>query len=91
MLPYVYRITEYDPAGRDEHGCDTGVQEAVSHRGPVEAAYLQAVAAFAEDTRVHQLTIREPLVPTSVHFGLEPTVEGHGQRPRRPRPAAPAL
>ncbi|ONM47891.1 MULTISPECIES: S1 RNA-binding domain-containing protein [Nocardia] len=78
MLPYVYRVTKYDPADRDEHGGYTGTEESVSDHGPVEAAYLQAVAAFAEDTGVHQLTIREPHLAGLVHFGLEPAVEGHG-------------
>ncbi|WP_342214870.1 S1 RNA-binding domain-containing protein [Nocardia abscessus] len=78
MLPYVYRVTKYDPADRDEHGGYTGTEESVSDHGPVEAAYLQAVAAFAEDTGVHQLTIREPQITGLVHFGLEPAVEGHG-------------
>ncbi|MEV5840259.1 S1 RNA-binding domain-containing protein [Nocardia sp. NPDC052112] len=78
MLPYTYQITKYDPADRDEHGTYTGAEESVSDHGPVEAAYLQAVAAFAEDTGVHQLTIREPQITGFVHFGLEPAVEGHG-------------
>ncbi len=78
MLPYTYRVTKYDPADRDEHGSYTGAEESVSDHGPVEAAYLQAVAAFAEDTGVHQLTIREPHIAGHVHFGLEPPIEGHG-------------
>ncbi|NKY85239.1 S1 RNA-binding domain-containing protein [Nocardia veterana] len=78
MLPYTYQVTKYDPVDRDEHGTYTGAEESVSDHGPVEAAYLQAVAAFAEDTGVHQLTIREPQITGHVHFGLEPPVEGHG-------------
>ncbi|MFE9921336.1 S1 RNA-binding domain-containing protein [Streptomyces sp. NPDC005774] len=79
MLPYVYRITKYDPADRDERGTYTGTENSVSDHGPVEAAYLEAVAAFAEDTGVQHLHIREPAVaPGFVHFGLEPTVDGHG-------------
>lgn len=78
MLPYVYRVTKYDPADRDEHGGYTGTEESVSDHGPVEAAYLQAVAAFVEDTGVHRLTIREPQITGLVHFGLEPAVESHG-------------
>lgn len=78
MLAYTYRVTKYDPADRDEHGCYVGDEETDSDHGPVEAAYLQAVAAFAEDTGVDQLTIREPLLPGFAHFGLEPFVEGHG-------------
>ncbi|MFD8785394.1 RNA-binding protein [Kitasatospora sp. NPDC059599] len=79
MLPYVYRVTKYDPADRDERGVYTGAEESVSDHGPVEAAYLAAVAAFAEDSGVRQLSIREPQVATGfVHFGLEPPVDGGG-------------
>ncbi|MFD0568096.1 S1 RNA-binding domain-containing protein [Kitasatospora gansuensis] len=79
MLPYVYRITKYDPADRDERGYYTGVVEAVSDHGPVEAAYLEAVAAFAEDTGVRHLAVREPQAALGfVHFGLEPALEGGG-------------
>lgn len=78
MLPYVYRITKYDPADRDEHGSYVGAAEAISDHGPVEDAYLQAVAAFVADAGIDQLAIREPQVPGFVHFGLEPAVSGHG-------------
>ncbi|KOG37197.1 S1 RNA-binding domain-containing protein [Streptomyces resistomycificus] len=78
MPPFVYRITKYDPADRDEHGSYLGAEDTVSDHGPVEAAYLQAVAAFAEDTGVDRLDIREPGVAGLAHFGLEPTVHGHG-------------
>lgn len=79
MLPYVYRITKYDPADRDEHGGYVGAEEAISDHGPVEEAYLQAVAAFAEDTGIDELAIREPQIsPGFVQFGLEPAVDGHG-------------
>ena len=47
MLPYAYEITKYDPAGRDGKGRYAGAQDRVSDHGPVEAAYLQAVADFA--------------------------------------------
>ncbi|MFI5752876.1 hypothetical protein ACIBBE_45255 [Streptomyces sp. NPDC051644] len=43
QLPYVYRVTKYDPADRDEHGYYTGSEETVSDHGEVEASYLQAV------------------------------------------------
>ncbi|WP_327710587.1 S1 RNA-binding domain-containing protein [Streptomyces sp. NBC_00464] len=78
MLPYVYRITKYDPADRDEHGSYIGATEAISDHGPVEDAYLQAVAAFAAGAGIDQLTIREPQAPGLFHFGLEPAVSGHG-------------
>ncbi|GAA2016483.1 hypothetical protein GCM10009839_10100 [Catenulispora yoronensis] len=79
MLPYSYRITKYDPADRNEHGHYIGDQEPVSDHGPIEAAYLQTVAAFAASTGVTSVAIREPgLVSSFVHFGLEPVAEGHG-------------
>ncbi|PYC72349.1 RNA-binding protein [Streptomyces tateyamensis] len=79
MLPYVYRITKYNPADRDERGYYMGAVEAVSDHGSVEAAYLEAVAAFAEDTGVRQLSVREPQAALGfVHFGLEPAVEDGG-------------
>ncbi|WP_328946850.1 S1 RNA-binding domain-containing protein [Streptomyces sp. NBC_00250] len=78
MPPFVYRITKYDPADRDEHGSYIGAEDSISDRGPVEAAYLQAIAAFAEDTGIDRLAVREPGISGFAHFGLEPTVEGHG-------------
>ncbi|WP_328674069.1 hypothetical protein [Streptomyces sp. NBC_00328] len=60
MLAYVYRVTKYDPADRDEHGHYTGLEGTGSDHGEVEAAYLQAVAAFATETGVDHLAIREP-------------------------------
>ncbi|WP_329405971.1 S1 RNA-binding domain-containing protein [Streptomyces sp. NBC_00704] len=78
MLPYVYQVTKYDPADRDHHGRYAGTEDTTSDHGPVEAAYLQAVAAFAEDSCVDQLAIREPELAGFVHFGLEPPVDGDG-------------
>ncbi|WEH12533.1 hypothetical protein [Streptomyces sp. VNUA24] len=79
MLPFVYRITKYDPADRDERGSYVGTVEAVSDHGPVESAYLQAVAACAEHVGIDRLAVREPqIAPTHVGFGAEPTVEGYG-------------
>ncbi|MFB7429066.1 RNA-binding protein [Streptomyces hydrogenans] len=75
---FVHRITKYDPADRDEHGTYQGAEEAVSDHGPVEAAYLEAISAFAEDTGIDRLEIREPSVTGHVHFGAQPAVEGHG-------------
>jgi small subunit ribosomal protein S1 len=77
-LPYVYRVTKYDPADRDECGRYVGSADAVSDHGLVEAAYLAAVAAFAADTGVTPLAIREPAVGGFVNFGLEPHIVGHG-------------
>ncbi|MFJ7206473.1 S1 RNA-binding domain-containing protein [Streptomyces sp. NPDC098789] len=78
MPSFVHRITKYDPADRDEDGSYIGAEEPVSDHGPVEAAYLRAVAAFAEDTGVDRLTVRGPGISGSVHFGPAPTVDGHG-------------
>lgn len=75
---FVHRITKYDPADRDEHGHYTGAEETVSDHGPVEAAYLAAIGAFAEASGIDRLEIREPEVTVFVHFGVEPPVGGHG-------------
>ncbi|MFD7734292.1 RNA-binding protein [Kitasatospora phosalacinea] len=60
MLPYAYRVTKYDPARRDECGRYTGTEDTDSDHGPIEAAYVAAVAAFAADSGVTELEIREP-------------------------------
>ncbi|WP_349307813.1 MULTISPECIES: S1 RNA-binding domain-containing protein [unclassified Streptomyces] len=78
VLPYVYQVTKYDPADRDQHGHYAGAEPATSDHGPVEAAYLQAIAAFAEETGVDQLAIREPQIGGFATFGLEPPVDGYG-------------
>ncbi|MEU1471711.1 RNA-binding protein [Streptomyces sp. NPDC005761] len=75
---FVYRLTKYDPADRDEFGRYTGAEVEVSDHGPVEAAYLTAIAAFAEESGLERLEIREPEVTGFVNFGLEPPIEGHG-------------
>lgn len=75
---FVYRITKYDPVDRDERGHYTGAEETVSDHGPVEAAYLAAVAAFAEASGVARLEIREPQGTGFVRFGAEPPQAGHG-------------
>ncbi|MFZ3472462.1 RNA-binding protein [Streptomyces sp. 4.24] len=81
FLPYAYRVTKYDPADRAPDGTYRGSEDTDSDHGPVEAAYLAAVAAFAEESGVEALTVREPRVPGgsgSAHFGREPAVEGYG-------------
>lgn len=77
-LPYVYEVTKYDPADRDEQGHYTGGEPSASDHGPVETAYLRAVAAFAEESGVDHLVIREPHISGPVHFGLEPVADDHG-------------
>lgn len=78
QLPYVYRVTTYDPADRDAYGRYQGTADTLSDHGEVEAAYLRSVAAFAEATGVGHLTVREPQLPSLAHFGLEPAVDGFG-------------
>ncbi|MFJ2398656.1 hypothetical protein ACIOTI_38790 [Streptomyces sp. NPDC087843] len=65
VLPYVNRVTKYDPADRDQRGSYTGTESAVSDQGPVEAAYLEAVIAFAEDAGVGWLAARAWPAPWS--------------------------
>lgn len=77
-LPHVFQITKYDPADRDEHGRYHGPEDVTSDHGVVEAAYLAAMAAFAEDTGVTRLAIRDPLLPGIVTFGVEAPIEGYG-------------
>ncbi|WP_427924557.1 RNA-binding protein [Streptomyces sp. cg40] len=78
QLPYVHRVTKYDPADRDEHGHYTGTEDTASDHGEVEAAYVQAVGAFAAEAGVDRLSVREPQVPSLAHFGVEPPLEGFG-------------
>ncbi|MFD5783003.1 S1 RNA-binding domain-containing protein [Streptomyces sp. NPDC126933] len=79
VLPYVYRVTKYAPADRDEHGHYTGPEDTVSDHGQVEGAYLQAIEAFASDTGIERLAVREPHLPVPcVSFGLESPMDGFG-------------
>lgn len=68
--PYVYRVTKYNPADRDEYGHYTGPEDTLSDHGPVEAAYLATIAAFAEDSGVKDLAIRAPEISGPIHFAL---------------------
>lgn len=78
MLPYVYRVTKFNPADRDQHGHYVGAESVTSDHGRVEAAYLEAIAAFAEETGVDQVAVREPEIGGFAHFGVEPPVDGYG-------------
>ncbi|TRO56284.1 RNA-binding protein [Streptomyces sp. IB201691-2A2] len=78
MLAYVYRVTKYDPADRDERGYYTGPEDTDSDHGEVEASYLQAVSAFAIRSGVDCLTIREPGVPSIACCGAESRWAGYG-------------
>ncbi|WP_116245807.1 S1 RNA-binding domain-containing protein [Nocardiopsis sp. FIRDI 009] len=61
MPLHVHRVTKYDPADRDADGRYVGLEDVDSDHGPVEAAYLDAIAAFARESGVDHLEIREPL------------------------------
>ncbi|MFB8243982.1 S1 RNA-binding domain-containing protein [Streptomyces sp. NPDC055952] len=78
MPPFVHQITKYDPAHRDECGHYIGAEDTASDHGPVEEAYLTAVAAFAQAAGIDELEIREPQIVAFAHFGLEPPVDGYG-------------
>ncbi|MCX4903442.1 RNA-binding protein [Streptomyces sp. NBC_00878] len=78
QLPYVYRVTKYDPVDRDERGHYTGTEDTVSDHGEVEAAYLRAVEAFAVEAGVDRLSVREPQVPSLAHFSVERPLDGLG-------------
>ncbi|MER6432077.1 S1 RNA-binding domain-containing protein [Streptomyces sp900105245] len=78
MPPFVYRITKYNPAHRDERGHYTGAEDTVSDHGPVEEAYLAAVTSFTEAAGVDHLEIREPQIVGFARFGLQPPVDGYG-------------
>ncbi|WP_441245419.1 RNA-binding protein [Kitasatospora sp. McL0602] len=70
-MEYVYRVTKYDPADRDERGCYVGAEDSESDCGPVEAAYLCAVEEFARASGVTRLAVREPHAPSPYHDGEE--------------------
>jgi hypothetical protein len=77
-LPYVYKVTKYDPTDWNEHGRYVGPEDEMSDHGPKEAAYLAAVVAFAEESGIAEISIREPEVTAFANFGLEVPIEGHG-------------
>jgi hypothetical protein len=76
-VPYVYKVTKYDPADWSK-GRYVGPEDEMSDHGPQEAAYLQAMLAFAEESGVAEVSVREPEVAGFVNFGLEVPVDGHG-------------
>ncbi|GGU93294.1 small subunit ribosomal protein S1 [Streptomyces cavourensis] len=77
---YVYRLSMYDPAHRDEHRSTTGPEGTVGDYGEVEAACLRAVEAFARESGIGQLAVREPEVSALARLGpgVEPPVDGFG-------------
>jgi small subunit ribosomal protein S1 len=77
LLPYTFRVSTFDPVDRDEHGAYIGVEDVRSDHARVEAAYLAAVAAFARDSGVDRLVVREPSILV-INFGVEPAIDGYG-------------
>ncbi|WP_431926418.1 hypothetical protein [Nonomuraea jabiensis] len=75
---HVHRVTKYNPADRNEAGHYVGHEDVDSDHGPVEAAYLASVAAFAEEAGITHLTIRDPGVTGFVSFGADSPIGGHG-------------
>lgn len=76
---HAYQLTKYDPADRDEDGRYVGPHDERSDRGPLEAAYLDVVSAFAAEVGISELDIREPQVASDlVNFGLDEPTQGHG-------------
>ncbi|MGW4206574.1 RNA-binding protein [Lentzea sp. NPDC004789] len=89
---HVFKVTKYDPAHFGERGY-FGPLESRSDRGPLEAAYLAAVEAFALDTGVTELTVREPEI--SKRHGLTelfpPDLSGYHDGARVPLATGVAL
>jgi small subunit ribosomal protein S1 len=56
----------------------TGTEDTASDHGEIEAAYLQAVLAFAVEAGVDRLSVREPQVSSLAHFGLDRPLEHFG-------------
>jgi hypothetical protein len=72
MPAHVYKVTKRDPMTHWYNDYER------SDHGPVETAYLAVVAAFAEETGITRLTIREPEVAGWINFALDPPIEGDG-------------
>jgi hypothetical protein len=58
VLPYIYRVTKYDPADRDERVQYVGAEDISSDHARVEASHLAVVAAFAEDSTLGTPTLK---------------------------------
>ncbi|MEV6287996.1 hypothetical protein [Kribbella sp. NPDC051770] len=69
-LPYVHKVTKYDPSDWKSDGRYVGPENESSDHGPREAAYLVAVEAFAQESGVTELSIREPAAFGPVKLGL---------------------
>lgn len=73
---HVFRVSKYASEHFGERGYE-GPEPPRSDHGPVEAAYLASVEAFATDTGVTELTIREPEVG-GAKVGWVDGIAGHG-------------
>ncbi|MFF7459371.1 RNA-binding protein [Kitasatospora sp. NPDC008115] len=73
----VHRVTKYDPADRDGNGYYVGPLDSDCDEGPVEAAYLATVAAFARAAGVERLTVRDPELSGTGHFDADPDPAAH--------------
>jgi small subunit ribosomal protein S1 len=56
-VSFAYRITRYDPEDRDEHGHYAGTEPDESDHGPVEDAYVAAVALLLDTVGVTSLVV----------------------------------
>jgi hypothetical protein len=92
-LPCWWRVTRYDPALRDERGAyrvdtwtsvsDVGPELTLNEYLDVEAGYLQAFRAFAEESGVVQLQIRELDIGEGAREGELVAVDAAGELVRR--------
>lgn len=70
MAPFVYRITPYDPAGLDAAADGDSNFIAYDSRERIAAACVAAVAGFALDAAVEQVTIDNPMAEGFFSFSV---------------------
>jgi small subunit ribosomal protein S1 len=70
MAPFVYRITPYDPADLDAAAGGGSTSIAYDSRERVAAACVAAVAGFALDAAVEQVTIDNPMAEGFFSFSV---------------------
>ncbi|MFE7332318.1 S1 RNA-binding domain-containing protein [Streptomyces sp. NPDC057565] len=78
MAPFVYRITPYDPADLDAAAGGGSTFIAYHSRERVAAACVAAVAGFALDAGVEQVTIDNPMTEGFFSFSVLAGRGGHG-------------
>lgn len=78
MAPFVYRITPYDPADLDAAADEGSTLIAYDSRERVAAACVAAVAGFALDAAVEQVTIDNPMAEGFFSFSVRAGSGGHG-------------